>query len=214
MVEGTVTYNVESWKPTITRNSDVVTLSQSNTSNVGIPSGDIKNSWDLKLGSMPMELALAAGAYEGNLDLSGVSLKRLSISDGASKSIVRFSSLNPVQMSLLSYKTGASDVELIGLGNANAQEITFDGGVGSYKLDFSGEVFHDINVSIKSGMSDIKLTFPADSHVRVTILGGLSNIDITGTWTAVDNSYEFGSTGPLIMVNIEMAVGNLQLIQK
>jgi hypothetical protein len=43
-------------------------------------------------------------------------------------------------MSILSYKTGASDVSLKGLGNANVDQVSFDGGVGSYELDFTGDL--------------------------------------------------------------------------
>ncbi len=214
LVEGEILYNVEIWKPVVTREGNSLTISQKNTSNVGIPEGTIKNDWTLELGPMPLELSLATGAYEGNLDLSGLSITKLTITDGASKSKVRFDTPNPVEMSLLSYKTGASDVTLTNLGNANVDEITFDGGVGSYKLDFFGEIQRNMDVVIKSGMSDIKLVFPSDSHVKVLINGGLSNVDMTGTWTVTNNSYEFGSSGPLINVMIDMAVGNLQLIQQ
>jgi hypothetical protein len=170
--------------------------------------------WTIQLGSIPMDLSLSTGAYEGTLDLSGLSITSLSIRDGASKSTVRFDTPNPVDMSILSYKTGASQVSLKGLGNANVDQISFDGGVGSYELDFTGDLSKDVNVTIKSGMSDIKLVFPTDCRANVIINGGLSNVDINGTWSVTNNSYSFGTTGPVVNVIIEMAVGNLQLVQQ
>jgi len=214
LVEGEVIYNVKSWKPTVTRAGNSISIKQENTSTVGIPDGTIKNMWTIQLGSIPMDLSLSTGAYEGTLDLSGLSITSLSIRDGASKSMVWFDTPNPVDMSILSYKTGASQVSLKGLGNANVDQISFDGGVGSYELDFTGDLSKDVNVTIKSGMSDIKLVFPTDCRANVIINGGLSNVDINGTWSVTNNSYSFGTTGPVVNVIIEMAVGNLQLVQQ
>ena len=80
---------------------------------------DIVNEWDLKLGRTPMRLAVTAGAYEGTYEFGDLSLQRLSIKDGASKSQVSFSTPNPSQMESLSYETGASSVTLTGLADAN-----------------------------------------------------------------------------------------------
>lgn len=214
LVEGEVVYNVDSWKPTIVRDGNSVKISQKNNANVGIPDGTIKNQWNLKLGSLPTELDLATGANESNLNLSGIPLIKLTISDGASKSDIKFETPNPSEMVLLQYKTGASDVNITGLGNANVSDVTFEGGVGSFHLDFSGDLTRDLNAKITSGMSDIKLVFPAGRHVKVVVNGGVSNIDMTGTWTVTNNSYEFGTSGPLISIIVDMGLGNLQLIQQ
>ena len=214
LIEGEVSYNIRSWEPKVSRSTDAFTIKQTNTDQLGIPSGTIKNQWNLRLGSVPMELSIATGASESDFDLSGLSITNLTISDGASKSTVRFDTGNPEIMGLFSYTTGASTVELIGLGNSNAQEIKFEGGVGSYTLDFSGFLGHDMNVTINTGVSDVKLIIPADAYVRVNNNGALSDIDVSGTWTVNNNTYTVGEQGPLITINVEMAVGSLHLMQK
>lgn len=213
-VEGSVLYNVDAWVPVIENDAYGITLSQTNTSTVGLPDGQIINDWDLKLGSAPIDLSIASGAYEGSLDLSGISLTRLSITDGASKSTVTFNTPNPVKMEMLEYRTGASEVNLIGLGNANVDDVVFTGGAGSYELDFSGESGNNINVRISAGMSDITLTIPANMQATITVNGGLSNINANGTWTINGNTYTSGSSGPIIRISVDMAVGNLNIIQK
>jgi hypothetical protein len=214
LIDGTVEYNVENWKPEITRTSSRITISQNNSSNVGIPDGDIKNDWNLQFGDAPIDLTVNAGAYEGKIDLSGLSITNLSISDGASKATVQFDTLNPVEMEQLSYKTGASDVELLGLGNANTKTIYFDSGVGSYTLDFSGDVQNDIFVRVQSGMSDMTIIIPDNVRAEVELTNGLSNVDANGTWTISGSTYKCGDSGPLITINLNMAVGNLQLKQE
>jgi hypothetical protein len=37
----------------------------------------MKNEWDLKLGSAPMDLVISAGAYDGTIELGGLALKSL-----------------------------------------------------------------------------------------------------------------------------------------
>lgn len=212
-VQGTVEYNVHSWVPQVSNSGGQIKISQSNTSSVGVPDGQIVNTWELKLGQEPMELSIATGANDGTFDLSGLALTRLIVSDGASRTKVVFDQANPGTMSLLQYHTGASEVSLFGLANANAQEIEFSGGAGSYKLDFSGTLTQDMEVRVSTGMSDLTLTIPEGVHAVVTINGGLSNINANGTWNISSNRYECGSSGPTINITVDMAVGNLNLNQ-
>ncbi len=214
LVEGTVRYNIETWAPNISRSSDELRITQRSNTNIGIPDGDIKNDWTLQFGDFPIDLTLNAGAYEGNLDLSGLAITNLSISDGASKATVEFKSPNPVEMEELIYKTGASDVELLGLGYANVKEIYFDSGVGSFTLDFSGDLQNDILVRANSGMSDMTIIIPSTAQARVIVNGGLSNVDANGTWTISGSTYTCGNNGPMITINLDMAVGNLNLRQE
>lgn len=215
LVEGTVTYNVALWEPKVTKLANGVLISQEHsTTNVGIPDDQVKNNWDLKLGQKPIDLKISAGAYDGMIDLSGLSITNLEVNDGASKAVVRFDSPNPVEMQRLIYKTGASQVELIGLANANVADVSFESGAGSYTLDFTGELKKDIHVRIASGMSDTKIIVPEGTHVIVELTGGLSSVTPSGTWTINGSSYTAGSGEPTIYVSVEMAVGNLSLVQE
>jgi len=80
MVEGEIQYNIAEWVPGIKQTPDGLSLSQNETKNIGIPSGNIINDWNLKLGNQPMRLLIAAGAYSGIIDLSGVPLTSLEVS--------------------------------------------------------------------------------------------------------------------------------------
>ncbi len=214
LVSGEVRYNVTDWKPTVTQTSSGLTLSQKQTKDIGFPSGDIVNDWTLKLGKNPFGLKIAAGAYEGTLDFSGVPLTSLEITDGASKSNVLFSTLNPVKMSSLVYKTGASQVSIVGIGNANVSDVTFNSGAGAYSLDFTGALQQDILCTIKTGVSDLKLILPKDVHSIITVTGGLGNVNATGAWNITGSTYENGTGSPTIEIQVDMALGNLVLSQK
>ena len=154
LVTGTATYNLEDFKPVVTVNGSKVTIEQGDWHVTGIPDmSNIKNEWDLALGNVPVNLNIEAGAYKGEMDLGGLSLANLTVSDGAADSELAFSAANNVEMTLLRYKTGASKVSLLGLANANFALLEFTGGAGNYTLDFSGELKRDGSVSIETGVS-------------------------------------------------------------
>lgn len=216
LVAGTIDYNVESWQPKINRSGSSLSITQSSTSSIdGIPSNKIVNKWDLKLNSStPINLDVEAGAYKGKLDLSGVRLRELDISDGASQSEVMFNIPNPERMDRLVYKTGASKVDLTGLGNANFAEMRFDGGAGTYTLDFTGKLQQDGHVVVQVGVCNLTIVIPEGMNARINNKGSLTNINTQGTWSVKDNSYEATGEGPLIEIDLEMGLGNLNLIRK
>lgn len=212
MLEGTIKYNVLNWEPSITRTADSIELLQNRTQSLNFNSGQVINEWDLLLGQHPFDLTLNAGAYQSRLKLGGLPITELRINDGASDSRVSFDEPNPLVMEKLSYKTGASNVTLEGLGNANFQSLTFEGGTGSYLLDFAGEMRQDANAQIKVGLSSVELRVPADRNCRVIVSGGMSNINPRGTWTISGTSYSIQGEGPLLEIKIEMGLGTLNLV--
>jgi hypothetical protein len=215
LAQGEVSTNVEEWKPTITRQGSQLSIEQDTKSVRGIPEDTLLNKWLIKLGSVPMKLVVNAGAYTGSMDFSGVPLTELSITDGASKGKVVFNEVNPVPMDQFTYLTGASTVELTGLANANFDDMRFEGGAGDYKLEFSGNLQRAANVDITTGVSNVRIIVPKNLAVQITVGGGLSNVNPTGTWTIDGDVYSNPEgTGPLVQIHIDMGVGNLELVQE
>lgn len=214
LLQGSVRYNVPDWKPALTNNNGTLTLEQGHRDEIsGLPGSNIINEWDLKFGDAPMTLTIEAGAYKGDIDLSGLRLKGLNVTDGASEAEVHFDTLNPVQMDNFTYTTGASSLKLTGLGNANFTNLVFKGGAGSFTLDFAG-LQRDANVSVDAAASQVTLIIPAGARANVVLSGGLTNVDPQGTWTHTANTYGTGTTGPLLTIDAKMGVGNLILIAK
>ncbi len=213
LLQGEATYNVADFKPTVTSDGHQVKLEQGDLTINGIPSfdKDVKNTWDLKLANTPMNLTIKAGAYEGTFELGGLSLKDLDINDGASSVNVSFKEPNQAEMGMLSYSTGASDVTLTGLANANFQTMNFKGGAGSYKLDFTGTLKQDCTVTVDSGISSVVIVIPPNVNAIVKFEGGLSNVDASNTWTKQGSDYAQKGTGPTITIKVNMGAGNLEL---
>jgi hypothetical protein len=215
LVEGTVKYNFDAWKPVIERGLATLTIRQEfDISDVPFDLDDSVNEWDLKLGTKPMELTINGRAYDADFDLSGLAITRLKINEGASSTEVHFSQPNPEVMERLSFNTGASQVKLFGLANANAKEIAFSSGAGAYTLDFSGELRQDVEVTINSAISDLKIIVPKGTLCRVDVTEGVSNVNISGTWTNQDQVYSTKGEVYSINITVQMGLGNIELIQE
>lgn len=212
LVSGAVTYNVPDFKPEVKIEDGDVLIKQGEYQVSGIPSFDgLKNEWDLRLGAQPMSLEINAGAYKGEFDLGGLALTSLSVNDGAADVTVNFSEINPEKMSLLTYKTGASNVTLKNLANANFVSLVFESGAGNYTLDFGGDLQRDGSVSIRSGMSNLTLVIPEGLAATVKVNGGLSNVQFPSGWSQSGDLYTQAGEGAALAIVIEMGAGNVQV---
>ena len=213
LISGTATYNVEELKPAVTVRQNEVIVAQEGEGFDFIPilGNNVENSWDLRLGTDPMELTIAAGGYQGIFELGGLSLHSLRISEGGADTHLSFSDPNPVEMDLLRYETGASSVIATGLSNANFERMELVSGAGNFTLDFSGDLLRDASVSIKSGLSNVTVIVPEGTAARLRVTGGLSNVDAEGGWRNDGNEYVLEGEGPELTFTVEMGAGNLEL---
>jgi len=213
LISGLATYNVEGFKPEIKTNGERVSLETGDLEIRGIPnfSEDIKNDWDLQLSDMPMDLTINAGAYSGVYEFGDLALKSLEINDGAADVRLKFSKSNRIEMDTLRYVTGASNLRLSGLANANFTSMIFRSGAGDYSLDFSGQLTRDAVVTIESGISHVVISVPEGVAARVYFKGGLSNVTSSGEWTKSGDQYILKGSGPELTFNVDMAAGNLEL---
>lgn len=212
LVDGTATYNYDELKPEIVTDEGNVEVRVGDGNLNILPNlNDLKNEWDLKLGGEPMNLSIEAGAYEGKLEFGGLALKQLNIKDGASNVELNFSELNPEEMSAFTYESGASNVKIIGLANANFSLFDFSAGAGDYTLDFSGELQRDASVKVESGLSNLIIVVPEGVAAEVRVEGGLSNVNTTSGWERSGDSYRQTGEGPTLTFVIEMGAGNLTL---
>lgn len=212
LVSGTATYNVEEFEPVVKEEGSKVEITQRLKDINIIPAIDdeMVNTWDLMLGTMPMDLDISAGGYRGEFELGGLALHKVRIAEGASDTALSFSEPNQIEMDSLRYETGASRATLYGLSNANFKEFEFRSGAGDYRLDFSGQLQRDVDVSIKSGLSNLVIIVPAGTAAKVQVDGGLTNIDLFGEWRSSGNEYSQPGDGPMLTIRIEMGAGNLE----
>jgi len=212
LVSGAATYNVPDFKPQITTDGADVRIEQGDYTITGIPTlKGIKNEWDLELGSAPLELTIQAGAYDAEYEFGGLALTGLTIKDGASDVDLDFSSPNKAEMAILRYETGASNVSMTGLANANFTTLVLNSGAGNYTLDFSGDLQRSAAVTIETGLSNLTLLIPEDVAAKVTVEGGLKNVNAGAGWAQSGDVYTQSASGPTLTIVVEIGAGNLNL---
>lgn len=214
LLAGTVTYNLADLEPEVTIDGTRVTVNQGDLQLDGIPDlrrGEVINRWDLELGGQPIDLQVTAGAYQADLELGGISLTGLQISDGAASVRLAFSAPNLASMDTLRYITGASDVRMQGLANANFSRMSFQGGAGSFDLEFGGDLRQDAEIRIEAGLSSVRIVVPAGVPARAEVQGELSEVVADGGWSGAGSSYVHPGEGPALTFIINSSLGSIRL---
>lgn len=215
LLTGTVTFNVADWQPTLTQAENAITLSQPDNQ-FSLATGNVINRWEVQLANAtPMTLNVSSGAGNAQVDVGGLSPLALTVHQGAGDTTVNFSAPNTVTMSNLRLSGGAGNLTMLNLANSRAVTMQLNTGVGDTTLDFSGALQQDTVVVVQAGVGTLRLEVPATTRATVIVNGGLSNVAPTGTWTVNGSLYSTPATsGPLLTINVNLGVGQLELVSK
>ena len=207
------TYNAAELEPVVEVTGGATYLKTGDLEIEGLPKfeDELKNEWDVQLGDTPMSLNIQAGAYSGNLELGGLSLNELTISEGGSDVTCSFSAPNHVEMSTFTYSTGGSTMELKGLSNANFETMSFNGGAGDYTLSFDGDLQRVAVVNIDAGVSTVNIIVPAGIQAQVIFDGGLTGVNAEGGWAQDGSTYTHAGSSPSLTIKVSMGMGTLNL---
>lgn len=174
---------------------------------------------DLVFGkARPFKLTIEIGASENRLDLGGLPITRLALRHGAGKTTIGFSAPNPQVMTLLQVGAGAGSTELSQLANARFAEMSVEGGMAGFTLDFGGELKQDGHAHITSGLAAVEVTVPATTAARVLAETPLGHIEAGDGFTTRDGAFwtpaaTEGRT-PVLTIDANVALGTLTLRTK
>ncbi len=126
------------------------------------------DEWYVELAEgLPLSIDAELGAGKSNFDFTGLTINDLSISTGASSSRLDFDVPNAGAIKTLRIESGVSKFVANNLNNANFQRLEFEGGVGSYVLDFGGELKKDVSVNINVGLGALTIAVPQSIGLRI-----------------------------------------------
>jgi hypothetical protein len=133
-----------------------------------IRDGDTENRWDVALSTRyPAELYIEMGACDAAMDLGGIPIVDARFDIGAASGEIDFSKPNPSRIKDFEIKIGASSLTVDRLGNANFDQLKFEGGVASCELDFSGEYHGESVAYIEVGLGSADITVPRGLAIRI-----------------------------------------------
>jgi len=130
----------------------------------------LQNTWSIELPeNVPMRINVNSATCNGNMDLSGLQVKELSLLSGVSNLSIFFNRLNTVVLDKINIKTGASKLEMNGLANANFDRMEFSGGAGKYIFDFSGVLKNKSKIKINVAAAKVILKIPSFYGTRIKV---------------------------------------------
>jgi len=175
------------------------------------------NSVELQIGpDVPVELHLSFGAGEAELDLTGIPVRDLELSTGASESTLRVDEANPEIMESARFNVGVAEFRIRGLGNLNAKEVSLKAGLGSVTLDLDGEWPAECRLSLEMGLGALNLRTPESLGIRLRHQESwLATVDFNGlvrhgdTWL----SPNWNSADRQLEIDVTAALGSIDLVR-
>jgi hypothetical protein len=216
LFQGHFVYNVDEWEPRVIYEDDTLTVQQGDDEDSWGWPGDegVRNEWDLRFSpDVALDMDIRAGAGKGDLDLGGLQIEKLDADLGAGDFTLSFDEPNAAEMSRLTLDTGASRLEIDGVGNASPEEMVVQGGAGEITLDLTGDWARSADIEVTAGVGQITLYLPDDVGVKVNVTGGLANIETSGLQSSggayVNDAY--GETELELTVAVTAGVGQVNL---
>ena len=173
--------------------------------------------WSLRFSDrIPISFDVELGVGSGHFDLSGLQVKDFTLSTGASDVSLSFDEPNKSSIDNLSIESGVSKFEGRNLGNANFKRFKFQGGVGAYTLDFSGNISTEVDADIDVGLGVLTIIIPEDVGARLIYeKSWVSRLDCdTDFHTISDNEYEtenYDRADGKMNIRIDSGLGSIKV---
>lgn len=210
LVQGTISYNVPEWKPVITHHENTIRIEQDKSHSATFK-GKTINDWDLQLGPSPIDLALTAGAARVQMDLSGLMLTGLTISQGASDCVLRLDEANRGEIDIVQITAGAARSELHGLAYLNAKRMEIKSGAGKLALSFNGDLRQDLALKITASAGSVTIAVPPGIPSDATLNGVMTTVKSDRSWSHSHGHYRLDGSGPSLTFDLNMSAGTLEL---
>ncbi len=173
-----------------------------------------RSRWELRFSDkVPLTFKINVGANKGRLDFTGLCVRNLEINIGASSTEILFGKPNPEVLERIEICAGAARVRAKGLGNANFERLTFEGGVGIYTLDFRGKLDREADVDISMGVAQLTMLIPEEVGTRIK-----KEAPLTGFWAdgfeKEDGYYvndSFGRTKGTLIIAVKGGLGSINV---
>ncbi len=165
---------------------------------------------------VPISFDIELGAGKGHFDFTALKVKDLNISTGASSVTMKFDEMNKNTIENLHIESGVSKFKAYNLLNANFNSLSFSGGVGSYELDFGGELNKEIDVDIEVGLGSLSVLIP--NYVGTKVLyekNWISNIELDRSFSE-EGKHEYTTSNYYnnkgkMNIKIEAGIGSVKI---
>lgn len=116
----------------------------------------------------PLDLRVAVGEGDVELDLTVLSVHHLSVHGGNGGATVQFEAGNPVDLARMRFVAGSGPVRLEGLGWGRVLNLEYAGGAGESLIDWRGPGPEEAAATVSLGTGGMVMLFPEDLGVSVS----------------------------------------------
>ena len=165
----------------------------------------------------PYMLEMAYGVGNANIDLSGLSIKKLKINTGSADVNVGYYSLeNMVDMDTFMVKVDLGTVHVMNVNLSRSQHVIADVGFGNLTLDFSGQPLVNNTVKGSVGAGNLIILLP-DKDIPVLIkihdswlcsIAIPDNLKKVASNTFANEAYKKNSSNPLTF-DLDVSMGKI-----
>jgi hypothetical protein len=190
---------------------------EENSSHSFTLSGFESNYWNMRFtDAVPISFDVELGLGKGNFDFTGLRVKDLNLSAGASSVYLKFDAPNKNVIEDMTIESGLSKFHGDRLCNANFNHMRFEGGVGSYILDFGGELKKEVDVDIEVGLGSLTIIIPENIGARIIYeKNWISHIELHRSIAeAEENNYytsNYASAKGKMNMRVEAGFGSVKI---
>ena len=160
--------------------------------------------------SLDLHLRMRRG--EATLDLTGLSVARLSVDASMANTIVSMSEPNAVPMSRLAIRGSMGNMELRGLAFAGPREIDFAGRMGNFYFDLDGPLATDVVSRMSVKLGNVELELPERStHSFTRRSARFGNIESLRGPSHVEGDLELDSLPPHLELDLAATFANIEV---
>jgi hypothetical protein len=168
---------------------------------------------------IPISLDVELGAGRGDIDLSDLQVSDLKISTGASSVDVRCDKPNEITADNVGIESGVSKFTATNLCNMNFKKLKFSGGVGSYRLDFGGDLRHDASAKIEVGLGSVNVSVPKQFATKLLYDASFFSSfdlddDFSKTKSGVYETDDYDNSENRLTIQIESGLGSVKVRRK
>jgi hypothetical protein len=165
---------------------------------------------------LPISFDIELSVGKGHFDLTGLKVKDFNLSAGASDVTMNFDDENDELIEGMNIESGVGRFSGLNLGNANFRQFRFEGGVGKYYLDFSGDLQREVDVDIEVGLGVVTLVIPQPIGARLSYeQSWVSRLDCGEGFTLVDDGEyvtgNYNTASGKMNIRVESGLGSVRI---
>jgi hypothetical protein len=178
--------------------------------------GNSAPTWYITISDkVPIHFDITLGAGSASLDLSGIHVRAFRLDAGAGSVRMKVNEPNREEIQTVSLSAGVGKLHTRRLGNLRFHALDFQGGIGKYLLDCSGELPNDASISTDLGVGSLTVVLPqgtgAKAHTENNWLSSRKMNGFIRQQGSVYLSENYAQSQQRVELNMQSGVGSVAI---